>query len=217
MSWVDGWGGWVGRWMTSWVGGWGSSWVGRRVQEWSLERRGRGRVRPVRRAFPVPPRIQQGPTGRRWCLSCLDKVQRFREDGRSCRGPICVPPATPRSPLPITTGPRPTSHPLPKVCGQSCLTGEGASPIPLPTSDSSEAAASSKMKYPFMQACFHLASLNHTFPTTIPIMKNDIISQAHRLVLSESGPQQVRMEGAPESQSGAPRRELPPATTSERL
>lgn len=73
------------------------------------------------------------------------------------------------------------------------------------------------MKYPFMQVCFRLASLNHTFPATIPIMKNDIISQAHRLVPSESGPQRVRVEGAPESQSGAPRRELPPATTGERL
>lgn len=92
---------------------------------------------------------------------------------RTCRGPGCVP-----SPESTSCHNRPESllvtHllPLPKACGLSCLTGDRSFPRALLCPGTCvEAAASSKMKHPFMQVSPHLAAVNHALPTTIPITK----------------------------------------------
>lgn len=158
------------------MGGWIGEQLGRL---WSLgmesvEQRGRVRARAVRRGSPAPPGIQQSPTGRtRSGASCLDQGQRFPGYWRTCRGPGCVP-----SPESTSCHNRPESllvtHllPLPKACGLSCLTGERSFPRALLCPGTCvEAAASSKMKHPFMQVSPHLAAVNHALPTTIPITK----------------------------------------------
>ena len=140
----------------------------------SMEQRGRDRVRALRRGFPTPPGIQQSPTGqRRSGASCLDKVQSFPGDWRTCRGHGCVWSLEstsnhnrPESPL--------VTHLLllPKACGLSCLMGGRSFPRAPPCPGTCvEAAASSKMKRPFVQVSPHLAALNHALPTTIPVTK----------------------------------------------
>lgn len=206
------------------MGGWIGEQLGRL---WSLgmesvEQRGRVRARAVRRGSPAPPGIQQSPTGRtRSGASCLDQGQRFPGYWRTCRGPGCVP-----SPESTSCHNRPESllvtHllPLPKACGLSCLTGDRSFPRALLCPGTCvEAAASSKMKHPFMQVSPHLAAVNHALPTTKNNYKKTTMSFTRSLILvsSESVPSSYTEQEHLTLKRRVPRHELPPATAGKKL